>query len=113
VTNSTVPDPAAVDTASRTASIIPFPARPKPAELAPQERLVRALASLNAALADQRAAVTAWREVLGELKTSTNGLQNSLKDYRTNLQTLGNSVSALGAKARALEEWADGVSTTD
>ena len=91
------------------ASIIPFPARPKPAAPAPEDRLAKALVSLNAALADQRTAVAAWREVLAELKTTTTGLDESLQRYRANLRSLGTSVSSLHAKARSLEQWADGV----
>ena len=53
-----------------TADIIRFPVRDKPADPGPEERLARALDSLNAAMADQRAAVAAWRSVLGELKAT-------------------------------------------
>jgi hypothetical protein len=74
---------------------------------APEERLAKALALLNSALADQRIAVASWREVLGELKVTTAGLHDSLQRYRTNLRTLGTSVSGLQAKARSLEAWAD------
>ena len=56
-------------------------------------------------------AVAAWRDVLQEMKASTNGLQDSLLRYRSNLRTLGTSVSALQSKAKALETWADSVST--
>ncbi|MGD0103004.1 MAG: hypothetical protein ABSC06_03085 [Rhodopila sp.] len=112
MTTSTVSDSITVEPAVRTASIIPFPTRSKPAEPTPEERLARALVSLNAALAEQRVAVSAWRDVLGELKTTTAGLQDSLQRYRTNLRTLGNSVSSLHAKARSLEAWADGVTAT-
>jgi hypothetical protein len=106
--SGSVPDKAA----RRTADIIPFPARAKPAEPTPQQRLVGALESLNAALAEQRTAVAAWREVLAELKTTTAGLHDSLRRYRANLLTLGSSVSALQAMARSLEQWADGVTAT-
>lgn len=96
-----------------TAVIIPFPTRPvaKPAAVPDPDgdRLARALAALNAALADQRAALTAWRSVLGELKTSTSTLEDSLQRYRGNLRSLGTSVSALREKSKALEQWADGV----
>jgi ABC-type transporter Mla subunit MlaD len=97
--------------ASRSATIIPFPARVKPGPVVatPEDRLARALASLNAALAEQKSAVAAWRDVLGELKTTTAGLDESLQRYRSNLRSLGTSVSALHAKARSLEQWADGV----
>jgi hypothetical protein len=99
----------------RGAEILPFPVRaaPKPA-VAPnpgltpeQARLAKALDALNAALADQRAALAAWRGVLGELKASTAGLESSLHRYRGSLASLGTSVSSLREKARALETWAD------
>jgi ABC-type transporter Mla subunit MlaD len=109
VTTSTVSESTTVEPNTRTASIIPFPARPKPAELTPEERLARALSSLNTALAEQRIAVSAWRDVLAELKTTTTGLHDSLQNYRANLRTLGNSVTALQSKARSLEAWADSV----
>lgn len=99
-----------------TARIIPFPARPMPVAAKPlssEDRLAKALESLNTALADQRSAVAAWQGVLGELKTTTTGLDDSLQLYRTNLRALGTSVSALRAKARALELWADKVVTMD
>jgi hypothetical protein len=111
--NATAPDPdPAADAGVRTAAIIPFPVRPRPADPAPEERLARALASLNCALADQRVALAAWRDVLGELKVTTVGLHDSLQRYRNNLQTLGNSVSVLQSKARSLEAWADGATAT-
>ncbi len=109
MTTANVNDSTCVEDVSRTASIIPFPSRAKPATPAPEQRLAVALASLNAALAEQRVAVTAWREVLAELKTTTAGLHEGLQRYRGNLAALGDSVSAVGAKARLLEEWADSV----
>ncbi len=113
MTTSTGSDPAAIEAAVRTASIIPFPARPKPAEPAPAQRLARALESLNAALADQRSAIATWRDVLGELKATTEGLDDSLQRYRGNLRTLGTSLSTLRAKAKALEQWADGATAAE
>ena len=59
--------------------------------------------SLNAAMADQREAVAAWRDVLGELKATNTCLDASLQRYRSNLRSLGTSVSSLHAKACALE----------
>ncbi len=97
------------DPATRTAVLIPFPARPKPAAPDPRERLTLALASLNTALSDQRSAVAGWRDVLGELKATTEGLDDSLQRYRANLRALGHSVSSLRTKAKALEAWADGL----
>lgn len=113
MTTANVSDSTPAEDTPRTASIIPFPVRPKPATQGPNERLTTALASLNAALAEQRVAVAAWREALGELKTTTTGLHAGLQRYRANLQALGTSVSALAAKARSLEEWADEAAATD
>ena len=107
MTTSTGPHTSTAAAVPPTATIIPFPARSKPEVPAAQERLARALASLNAALADQKVAVAAWRNVLGELKATTAGLDDSLHHYRASLRTLGTSVSSLRSKARALEQWAD------
>jgi ABC-type transporter Mla subunit MlaD len=105
-------DPASVEAERKTAQIIAFPVRPKPAamrvaEPQPQDRLARALESLNAALAEQRVALAAWRSALGELKATTTGLGDNLQTYQANLRSLGDSVSSLNAKARSLEQWAD------
>jgi hypothetical protein len=67
--------------------------------------------SLNAALAEQRVAMAGWRIALGELKTTTSGLGDSLQRYRANLGILGDRVSALQTQARCLERWADTVTT--
>lgn len=125
MTTSTLSDSIGPGIGARTASIIQFPVRPKPQPsaqaskpgeapvVAPEDRLARALDSLNAALSDQRTAVAAWREVLGELKATTTSLDESLRRYRTNLKSLGTSVSALHVKARSLEQWADSVIAAD
>jgi ABC-type transporter Mla subunit MlaD len=117
MTRKIASDTVASEAPTQTAAIIPFRARTKPQAPPPaalpasEDRLVKALATLNAALADQRAAVAAWRDVLAELKTTTKGLDDSLQRYRSNLRSLGTSVSSLHAKARSLEQWADGVLT--
>jgi len=98
-----------VQPAIRSATIIPFPTRPGSTASDPRERLALALQSLNTALADQRSAIATWRDVLGELKATTEGLDDSLQRYRANLRNLGHSVSTLRAKAKSLEAWADGV----
>jgi hypothetical protein len=109
VTTTNASDDSPDETAPATAIIIPFPARPKAPSPTSPDRLARALDSLNAALADQKTAVAAWRLVLGELKSTTSGLDDSLRCYRKTLWTLDTSVAALRAKARSLEQWADGV----
>ncbi len=105
-------DPASPKAPIQTADIIPFPIRNKVAQPAPEQRLVRALGSLNAAMADQQAAVSAWRDVLAELKATTTGLDDSLHRYRASLRTLGSSVSTLRTQARSLEAWADKAAAT-
>lgn len=92
-------------TETQSATIILFPARSRP----PEDRLAKALDSLNQAMAEQKAAVAAWRDVLGELKISAAKLDASLRTYRSNLTSLGTSVSALHGMAKALEARADGV----
>jgi hypothetical protein len=106
--NPTQTDQLQIDTTGRTAEIIPFPVRsPEPAVLLPQDRLTRALASLNAALAEQRVAVAAWRDNLADLKASTGGLGESLEQYRTSLGNLGQGIETLQTQAHALRNWAD------
>lgn len=106
-------------TQQQSATVIPFPQRPAAAPatrqiplLAPssrteQQRLTRALESLNAALAEQRDALKAWRGAMTELKASTIALEDGLQRYRGNLRSLSNSVTTLHQKARSLEWWAD------
>src|ERR1700749_1428331 len=95
----TVPE-SMVDAASvPTAEIIPFPVRAKAADPQPDDRLARALESLNTALAEQKAALATWREALGALKTTTTGLGGSLQRYHTSLGTLNDQVAALHHQA--------------
>ncbi len=109
MTSPTKSETTAAGAGLRTAAIIPFPVRQaaKPAVAPDQERLANALNALNAALANQREALAAWRAVLGELKTTTSGLDENLQRYRSSLRTLGNSVSSLRDKTKTLEAWAD------
>ena len=106
--------------AQATAQIIPFPIAAEarvsqaPAEpVAPrprdeqQERLTRALASLDAALAEQRIAMSGWRESLDHLRKATTGLGLSMQRYHRTLGKLGTDVSDLHAKSVQLERWAD------
>jgi predicted ATPase with chaperone activity len=108
--------------APATAQIIPFPinaearssqsvqvasaAEPR-AKDDQQERLSRALASLDAALAEQRVAMSGWRESLDHLRKATTGLGLSMQRYHRTLGKLGTDVSDLHAKSVQLERWAD------
>jgi hypothetical protein len=114
MTGSNVPDsePDAVTLPS--AEIIPFPVRLQPEtmgpeEIRPEDRLARALESLNAALLEQKAALAAWRGALGALQASTSGLGDSLQRYQANLRALGGQVAVLHDRAITMEQWADGV----
>ena len=90
-----------------TAQIIPFPRRPAAPPDPGQERLRRALAGLDAALANQREAVAAWRGALAELGTVVSGLGTSLRVYQGSLETLGTRVDTLHTQAVQLEQTAD------
>jgi len=105
---------------STVAEIIPFPSRvaapvpatqtqakPGPAE----ERLTRALIDLNNAVLAQRAAMTAWKSALGDLRTVTGRLGNTLRSYNDSLTHLDARVSTLRSETVKLEYWADGVLT--
>jgi hypothetical protein len=76
---------------------------PGPAEA----RLARALAGLNNAVNAQRAAMTAWKAALGDLKTVTGRLGASLRSYNDSLGHLDARVSTLRTEAVKLEAWAD------
>ena len=95
--------------AAPTAQIIEFPRRRVLPSLPDegQERLRRALAGLDQALASQREAVSTWRKALAELGTVVSGLGESLNRYRGSLDTLGQRVSGLNARAVELERTAD------
>jgi len=90
----------------QTAQIIPFPVRQQTTDDG-QERLRRALAGLDSAIAGQRSAVAAWRKALAELGTVVSGLGESLQRYRGNLDTLGDRVAGLHTQAVKLEQTAD------
>ena len=85
------------------AEVIPFPARPA----ADAERLRRALAALDRAIADQRQAVSTWRDALGDLRTAMAGLGGRVATYQGELGKLAGGVSGLNARATWLRDWAD------
>ena len=70
-------------------------------------RLRRALQSLEQALDEQLAAVTAWRASLGELQHTMAGLGASVRRYDGSLEMLGRRVGALHGQALELEATAD------
>ena len=120
MSESTVPQPVGpldAEQVTRSAEILLFRPRATPATEAgqgvaaalpdPQQRLARALESLNEAMAAQRDAMTQWRASLAELKTTTTGLGQSLMRYRTNLDALGKDVASLHRQAKTLQAWAE------
>ncbi len=88
--------------AVRSADIIPFPVKVlsitvqlvppatapsyDAASLEPSERLKRALETLNAALAEQKRAVSDWRGTLVDLGDSVSGLGSSLQRLNDRLE---------------------------
>jgi hypothetical protein len=114
MSSSILPDSEPAEVTLPMADIILFPVRVRPAETQPEEtqpadRLARALESLNAAMAEQKVALAAWRAALGALQTSTSGLGESLQRYQISLGTLSGNVNAVRDKAVSLEQWADGM----
>lgn len=93
-------------TAAADADIIAFPAeRARPPS--PESRLARALASLEAALAEQRTAARALHDASATLRTTVAGLEARLVAHRDGLQHLATEVTLLNGEARRLEAWAD------
>jgi septal ring factor EnvC (AmiA/AmiB activator) len=107
VPDSIVSGSATAEAERPTASVIAFPSRVGPVVPRPDDRLARALDSLNAAMQEQRAALSAWQRSLTSLKSATSGLDGSLRQYQSSLKSISGSVSDLQVKARALEKWAD------
>ena len=98
------------------AVVIRFPARAptqpvidRDAEAEAQARLRRALAALDAALAEQREAVASWRDAIGGLQASMTNLGSSVQTYRARLDSLAVQVAGVHHQAAWLEEWADQV----
>lgn len=92
---------------SRIAEIIPFPAQ-RPEQVG-RERLDRSLARLQEALTQQAGAVAEWRAQLDRLRAGVGALGRSFDDYGTRLRAARRGVDRVGAEARRLEAWADGV----
>jgi hypothetical protein len=91
-----------------TAEIIPFPLRrPAPPTEEGQDRLRRALADLESAIAGQRQAVATWRQALADLGNAVSGLGGSLQRYQGSLVSLGTRVEGLHTQAVQLERIAD------
>jgi chromosome segregation ATPase len=91
-----------------TADIIPLSYQNRPPS---REPLDRSLARLKTALAEQSAAIAAWRSQLERLRVGLGALGRSLDEHNARLGTAKQGVTELNAQARRLEAWADGVLT--
>lgn len=89
------------------AQIIAFPMHRM--EQVGRERLARSLARLQAAAAEQEAAVAAWRTQIGRLHEGVATLERSFEAYGARLGSAKRGVESLNAEARRLETWANGV----
>ena len=83
-----------------TTEILPFPKRP-------DDRLRLSLRALDAALAEQRAAMAGLRAELASLSTAVSGLDRSLRTYQGALGDTAAELAQAGAMARRLETTAD------
>lgn len=92
--------------AARTAEIIPFPTRKSP-EISQNSGLDTAPTALDIALAEQRVAVSAWRESLTELHAVMGRLGAGVAECEDRLANLGARVATLNTDARAMADWAD------
>jgi hypothetical protein len=100
--------------AQPTAAIIAFPARRPAPQGAPQgtphgnqERLARALAGLDEALARQRSAMAEWRAALAELGASAVAVAAGRSSYHRRLRELQSCLATTHERAVTLERWAD------
>jgi chromosome segregation ATPase len=84
---------------SRTAEIIMFPTT--------VDRVARAMARLDDALAEQRVAVAAWRSTITDLHGAMGSLRASLATYESALSSVATRVDTLHDESRQLEAWAD------
>ena len=88
------------------AEIIPFPAPVPPVTptVEPAERLRLALASLDAALKEQGAAVAQWRQSLASLRHGVAGMAGSAQRLQGQLADLQHQVQATNEVARQVAD---------
>lgn len=89
--------------------VIPFPIGRVRQPARDHDRLTAALASLEAALAEQREAMAGFRASLGELGAAVHALEGGAIGLSTRLGALHRQVGTVNQSARELEIWADGV----
>ncbi len=78
------------------AEIIPFPRTPAPV---PQDRLAAALATLDRAIEEQRAAIGGGRAAMADLDQAMGSLAGSVGTYQAQLGVVAGSVDALEQQA--------------
>lgn len=76
-------------------------------DIAPADRLARALQSLDEALAGQRVAVADWRSALKDLGQSVQDLKGGVLTYAAALSQLEPKTAALSDEAARMGSWAD------
>ena len=81
-------------------SILPFPHRP-------DDRLRLSLRRLDEALAEQRAAVTAWRREIGALSAARLCLESSFGELRGELRRLAGAAGKVRTEALHLSRTAE------
>ena len=90
---------------TKSAEIIAFPVP----QITQEERLARALAKLDAAVAQQREAVGNWRDSIHALHDTMQQLGQSVQTLHDSLGDIGAQNAAVHDEAVRLEAWADGV----
>ena len=95
------------DSPKSDATIIPFPQR-DPA-VAGEARLSQALGALDAALEEQRRALSDWRFAMTELGIGVAALSHSLAGYKDSLGLVETKLGGLHEQSARLAAWADGV----
>jgi hypothetical protein len=90
-----------------TGRVIPFPIGRARPPIRDRDRLAAALASLDAALAEQREAVAGLRTTLGELGAAVHALEGGAAGLSTRLGALHRQVGTVNQAACDLEAWAD------
>ena len=92
------------DDAARQAVILPFPEKGDPAA---QDRLRRALAGLDNAIARQRQAVSEWQSVLHSLRGAIHGLHGAASAQERTLGELAENIAGLHGESLRLQAWGE------
>ncbi len=90
------------------AVIVPFPGttNSRTKRGGEQERLRRALEDLQAALGEQKRALSGWRFAMTELGIGVAGLGQALGSYQDSLGDVEARLTGLCGEARTMQRWA-------